>query len=295
MKNFYRLFLAIIALLTVSVAVKAQILYKIEKADSDKVSYILGTHHLAPLAVVDSITELSEILNSVDAVYGEIELKELQKAETMLAMQKIFIAPADSTLDKLITPVQLDSVKGVWTKYAGDTMPFDMLMKMKPSLISTQLASLVILKDLPDIDPMEGIDMTMQKRASELGKKVVGLETVEQQLNLVYGDPVVKQAESLMHLVREINNESTTARELTEAYLSHDLDKLLALMLESEARDPEAADKMIYSRNENWINKLLEIMPQESVLVVVGAGHLPGPKGMLEGFGNNGYKISPVK
>lgn len=57
MKRFKALVAAAAVIFGFASAAQAQILYKVEKKGSDKVSYLLGTHHFAPLAVVDSIAE----------------------------------------------------------------------------------------------------------------------------------------------------------------------------------------------------------------------------------------------
>lgn len=278
-----------------SSSVQAQIFYKVEKPGSDKISYILGTHHFAPLSVVDSISEMPAILESVDKLYGEIDMSQMTDPGVMMGMQKYLIAPADSTLDNLLTPAQVDSVRVVWDEYTGGAMPFDMMKMMKPAMLSTTLAAAMAQKALPSINALEGIDMTMQNRARQLGKPVEGLETMEFQMNMLYGQPINKQIDTLMETVRTANEEQTSAIELTEAYLAHNLDKILDLMIKAENNDPVMIEQMIYGRNANWVEQLLDLLPQQSLMVVVGAGHLPGERGVLEGLRKAGYNVTPIR
>ena len=295
MKNFKKFAFASMLAMMAIVPASAQIFYKVEKDGSDKTSYLLGTHHFAPLAVVDSIQELPSILARIDRLYGEVDMQAMSDPAVLMGMQQLFIAPADSTLDRLLTVEQLDSVKVVWDRFAEGAMPFEMLKMMKPSLISTQLASMMAMKTLPDLNPLEGIDITMQNRARELGKPVGGLETVEFQLDMLYNQPLEKQAQALMETVRNADTYEEKAAELTNAYLSHDIQKILDLMVEAENDDPEAIEKMLYARNENWISQLAAEMPQESLMVVVGAGHLPGERGVIEGLRKAGFTVTPIK
>ena len=86
------------------------------------------------------------------------------------------------------------------------------------------------------------------------------------------------------------------ARELATAYLTGDLDKIEALILDKEiGLDKESADKMLYDRNSAWEKILIGIIPTTSVLVAVGAGHLPGDKGLLNLLRKSGYNVTPVK
>lgn len=294
--NKIKAFVAAVAvILGFASATQAQILYKVEKPGCNKTSYLLGTHHFAPLAVVDSIAELPGILKSIDHLYGEIDMAQMKDPSIMMKYQSYLMAPADSTLDKVLTPAQLDSVRVVWNEYTGGSAPLEMMYVMKPSVISTQLAALMAQKVLPELNPMEGIDMTMQTRAAELGKPVGGLETMEFQMNLLYNSPISKQVETLMEYATNVAEEQSKAIELSEAYLNHNISRILDIMLEMGNEDADAAERLIYSRNDNWVKQLTEKMPAESLMVVVGAGHLPGNRGVIAGLSKAGFNVTPVK
>ena len=53
--------------------------------------------------------------------------------------------------------------------------------------------------------------------------------------------------------------------------------------------DEEAA--LIYNRNADWLRLMPAIMQARPTLFVVGAGHLPGDRGVLEGLRKMGYKV----
>ena len=57
----------------------------------------------------------------------------------------------------------------------------------------------------------------------------------------------------------------------------------------------EAMEALIYSRNRNWAEKLVKIMPERTCLVCVGAGHLPGPQGLLQLLRDKGYTVEPMR
>ncbi|MDE5838051.1 MAG: TraB/GumN family protein, partial [Paramuribaculum sp.] len=48
-------------------------------------------------------------------------------------------------------------------------------------------------------------------------------------------------------------------------------------------------------RNAAWAETLKAELPVKSVLVAVGAGHLPGEKGLVSLLKNLGFQIEPVK
>jgi len=202
-----RLILTAVAVVAWCFGAVAQILYKVEKPGNDNVSYLLGTHHLAPLAVIDSIAELPEILRGVDKLYGELDMSEMTNPSALLSMQQKMMAPSDSTLDKVLTAEDLSRVQQVFGEYAGSAFPLQQLYVLKPSVLMTQLVQLMTAKAFPELaDPLQGMDITMQTRARELGKPVMGLETIEFQIDLLYGTPISGQADELMKLVTRVRD-----------------------------------------------------------------------------------------
>ncbi len=293
MKKVKSFIIALAAVLGFSATANAQILYKVEKKGSDKVSYILGTHHFAPLAVVDSISELPSILSSVDKLYGELDMAQMSDPQVMSNMQMALMAPSDSTLDKVLDEAQLAKLTEAWNNLTGGAAPLEMMYGVKPSVISTQIAAILTQKVFPMLNPMEGIDMTMQNRAKELGKPVDGLETMDFQINMLYNRPISEQAEGLMKTIDDLDNNEKKSIALSQAYINHDIDSILKMM-EEEEENEETMDRMIYSRNATWVDRLSKEMPQESILVVVGAAHIPGKKGVAEGLRQAGFKVTPV-
>ena len=69
--------------------------------------------------------------------------------------------------------------------------------------------------------------------------------------------------------------------------------------LDEEDYSPEEKnarfEKIFTSRNKNWAEKLNTLMPQQSILVVVGSGHLPGDDGLLDLLKRKGYTVEPMK
>ena len=81
--------------------------------------------------------------------------------------------------------------------------------------------------------------------------------------------------------------------ELTETYKSQDLDRLWELFKESMTS--YEYDAVIKVRNLNWEKQMKELLPKQTTIFVVGAGHLPGEYGMINLLREAGYKVTPVK
>lgn len=277
-----------------SLHMSAQVFYEVEAPVIGTVSYILGTHHFAPLENVDTLPGLSEVLDKVSAVYGEVDMAEMAKPETMMKMQSAMMAPPDSTLSLFLAPAQLDSVSTAFGSLAGMPVPAAALNGFKPAGISTQIAQMLAMKANPGFEASAGMDMTMQSRAKNAGKRVGGLETIDRQLDVLFNSPLQQQADALMEVVRDMDATERESIEMTQAYLNHDMEAIGKLIEDMHEKDPAAAERMIYGRNDAWIAKLKEMLPVDSVFVVVGAGHLPGERGLLNQLEKSGYKVKPL-
>ncbi len=288
--------LLLLALAIVCSTANAQLLWKISGNGLTRDSYLLGTHHVAPAAMIDSIKGLTEAIKSVDAIYGEVALDEMQSPNMAELTMKYYIAPADSTLDKVFEKSQYDSINALISQYTNGMASLDQLSSFKPAAVSAQLGVLQSMKAFPGFDPSKQLDTYVQALAKQEGKPAKGFETLEFQLDLLFGDPISEQAKSLMKAVRLDKEAIVKAQELAKAYVSGNLDKIEALMLDEQiGLDEESAEKMLYSRNYNWEKLLLGILPSASIMVAVGAGHLPGDKGLINLLRKSGYTVTPVK
>jgi uncharacterized protein YbaP (TraB family) len=54
-------------------------------------------------------------------------------------------------------------------------------------------------------------------------------------------------------------------------------------------------DLLLYARNRKWARLLDGLLPQKSLLIAVGAAHLPGKGGVIDLLRKEGYKVEPVQ
>lgn len=292
-----RLFL-IIAVMAVALACQAQLLWKVSGNGLGRPSYIFGTHHMAPASMIDQIAGMNAAIDGCDIVVGEIEKDSLMSQESQMKMAGFMIAPVDSTLDKLYTPDEYAEVEKVFNKYFGAMgVKLAQMKSLKPNAISTQLQAMQAIKYFPNFDANNLIDMAVQERANEAGRPSLGLETLQEQIDLLFNAPMTEQAKSLLEACRQDEFFQVQSSALAEAYMHQDLDKLMQVMTDATmgGDSEEAMEALIYSRNRNWAEKLEKMMPERACLVCVGAGHLPGAKGLLQLLRDKGYTVEPFK
>ena len=292
-----RLFL-FLTVLTVACALQAQILWKVSGNGLGRPSYIMGTYHFAPSSMMDKIPGMEQALEGCDIVVGEIESEEMMSQESQMAMAQAMVAPPDSTLDKLFTSEEYAIVEKVFNKYFGIMgVKMEQMKSLKPSAISMQMQAMQAMKYLPNFNANDLIDMAVQNRANEMGRPSVGLESVEEQIDLLFNAPLTEQAKGLLDACKKDELFMVQSSALVEAYMAQDLDKIEKIMTDPEigGDDAEAMDALIYERNRNWVEKLVKMIPERACLVCVGAGHLPGDQGLLQLLRNRGYTVEPMK
>ena len=282
----------------------AQLLYKISGKDLKAPSYILGTYHLAQLSFVDSIPGLRQAMADTQQTYGEVVMSGLLDADSQARMQEAIMMPEGKTLDKLLTADQMTRLNAYMKELLGMDMTNPMVAqqmgKILPSALTTTLTLLNYVKKGGNVDMSNSFDDYFQKDAHEKGKEVGGLETVEFQINTLFkGQSLERQAELLMCYVDNAEYMDEMTEKVVDAYYSQNIDDLKkamdAKLNNSCDLSPEEEAQLVDNRNADWLTKMPSIMSQKSTLFAVGAGHLPGPKGVLNLLRKAGYKVEPVK
>ena len=218
-------------------------------------------------------------------------------------LEKAQLLPEGTTLSSLLTKEQMDRVNTLMRETIGADMTNPMLAaqfdKMTPTALSTTLTVFAFIKKSPNFNPMNLLDSHLQLLAQKQGMVIKGLETVDFQVEVLYGGSLEKQVEELMCVVDNFDDVVEMAEFVTAAYFSQDLDQLLDVTNEESegpcASSPESNDNLIYNRNANWVKAMPDIMQQAPTFFAVGAAHLCGDRGVLRLLEQAGYKIEGVK
>ena len=270
------------------------LLWKISSKGLEKPSYILGTFHLAPKEKLDSIPGATKALDACEQVVGEIIMADALSQPQK--MQEAGMMPADTTYQMLYTEKEYQRVNENIKNFLG--VDLGQLGALKPSLIQVTIAMQMFLEYIPEINPAESIDNYVQQYATETGKKILGLESVEEQYHVLFKTTSLKrQAELLLCMLEETEHGHDLIITLIEAYNQADLTTMQNLMVDKESQCPPTQaeiDVLLKNRNDKWIEKLPAIMSERSSFIAVGAGHLTGETGLLTQLEKLGYLVEPV-
>lgn len=272
----------------------AQLLWKISGKDMEKPSYIFGTHHVAPISVIDSVKGLRPALGEVGEVWGEVVMDSISTPEGQQRLMASFMAPADSTLSKVLSPAQLDSLQQYISANISPMVSVQNFDQFKPIMLLVSIETVNSMKAFPEFNPQQQLDTEIQKIALAAGKTVGGLETVADQVKVLSGQPIAMQARSLMQAIADPDDSIEQMLKLAHSYRTGDL-VALAECLEgaNSLEDRVMYEALLCGRNNKWVARILPRLASAPTLYVVGAGHLVGESGLIRQLRENGYTVEP--
>lgn len=294
----------VLAVLTVTSA-SAQLLYKISGKDLKVPSYIIGTFHLANATFVDKIAGVKDALTATDQVFGEVPFDDMLNPDSLKVMQAAMMLPDGQTLKTVLSAEQYKKLDAVLTQMMGvglsNPQVNAQMGKMSPAALSAQLQVLMFMqKHMGEFDPLHGFDQYFQTQAKHNNEPIGGLETVAFQTTLLYKSyDMQRQVEQLMCMIDNMDFYEKIAEKMAQAFYAQDIDALKAAMEEKLGNTCDATPKewaqFIDNRNADWVKKMPAIMAAKPTFFAVGAGHLPGPKGVLQLLKDIGYTVEAVR
>ena len=264
-----------------SEGVQKHLLWKV--SDSNSSIYILGSVHLADSSIYPLDTVIEEAFNRSAELAVEIDMSDpsiLQEIAVQTA--GLGMLPDSMSLEKMLPDSlnnAIDSLCLLWG------LPLNTFSRYKPWAATMTLLSLAIMRMGYDSDL--GVDYHFLRRAHHTGKKIVSLETVEEQVWALTGEGVTDSL-GIFYLktsIQEMAELEAYVEKLMDAWKSGD-DSLLAVAMEMESKEGNAADSSlqkqitdnIYTeRNHRMAERLTAFLAEDrKIFVVVGAAHLAG-------------------
>ena len=255
-------------------------LWSVDRDDLAGTSFLFGTVHLKAESVFGYLDAGIKKMEACDAVATEFNLDEAQGLSTATSLD----LPEDYALSEYLGKRKLAKLEKIFERETG--LPLDSFINMHPFVISSFLTQAI----MPD-EMSLSLDETIWKVGKDLGKSPHGLETYESQIELIQSLSLKKQVKQLKEIIQNFKTFGKQQNKLIELYAQADLPKLNKMALKQAKGFRKA---MVFDRNKNMVEAFLEIAQKESLFAAVGAGHLPGEKGMLRMLKKAGCKIKPI-
>ena len=246
---------------------------------------LLGTIHSEDPRVLD----FSESLLSNLKDNGIFAMELVPDLSTLARLTEHMHYPPGQTLLSVIGEQRFQRLETALSAYK---VPPEFISRMKP------WAAMMTLSTPP---PKTGffMDMSLSLRAAGSGLKVVGLETLEQQLSFLQEMPMAMQISLLDQAIAEYGQVVAAHDEMVDTYLQNDLPSLQTLSGEQlQQVGKEASDYFIEAginaRNHRMLESLLGHLAHDRVFIAVGALHLPGKDGLINLLRRNGFVLTPL-
>ncbi|OYU55177.1 MAG: TraB/GumN family protein [Chitinophagaceae bacterium BSSC1] len=274
----------LLANISFSQNVEQSLLWKISGKGLKEPSYVFGTFHMMCKDQFQITQPMEDALTSSKKYYGELDMDDPNMPENMMKFAKL---KDGKTIDNYMDPKEFAALDKKYQTVTG--MSLMLLKQYKPFLGM----SFLILKTVPctaTVQPETELMHLAQKKQIE----VLGLETIEQQMNLLNNEPIDSQLAAMRKMVNNFDSSKQVMQALTKLYLKKDVDALYQFMKETGVND-NFESTMLIKRNKNWIPKMKKAMKESPSFFAVGAGHLGGKTGVLALLRKKGYKLEPIQ
>lgn len=255
-------------------------LWSVEREDLAGTCYLFGTVHLKAEKVFGFLEAGLSKLESCQAVATEFDLDEAHG----LSMANSLDLPEDYALVDYLGEKRLAKLSKIFTRETG--LPIDSFLKMHPFVIISFLTQAI----MPD-EMSLSLDETIWRVGKDMNKTPHGLETYASQLALIEKMSLKKQVKQLKDITQQFKKFRKQQNKLIDLYANADLPRLNKIALKQAKGFRKA---MVFDRNRNMVKQFLEIAKEESLFAAVGAGHLPGEKGMLRLLKKQGCKLKAI-
>lgn len=177
---------------------------------------------------------------------------------------------------------------------AGLGLPEPVLRMFKPWAVALLLSA-------PQQDPADVLDYVLARMATEQGKPVLELESLDEQVSVFEGMAEAEQIILLRHAVNNFERLPQLIGRLVEAYLARDLAAMWRISEESGGTGGDTKRlnevfirRLIYDRNTRMVERMGARLTEGGAFIAVGALHLHGDRGVLSQLERRGWRVTRV-
>lgn len=284
----YVIFTVITNLLLTSAALAASPVWEVKSSDS--VAYLGGTCHILRESDYPLPAAFDLAYGRSAAVVLETDIGRMNSPEIQQKMMAEMLYKDGGSLQDSLSPETWQALAEYCEKSG---IPLDLLRQMKPSMAVMTLLTLELRKIGVT---STGVDLFFYERAKAEGKKIVGLETVEEQIGFLSVMGKGLEDQMIEQSLAELSQTGAIFVDLIDAWRQGDEKQLIGLLVEETRKNfPEIYQVLIAGRNLAWIPEIESLLATpETELILVGAAHLVGPDGIIEALIKRGYQVTKL-
>jgi uncharacterized protein len=266
------------------------VLWRVERADG-AASYVFGTLH----STDERITALPQPVSDAFAASQTLAIECILDNPAIFKISRAMLLPGGERLDASMSAAQVTRLKDVSADYH---MPFTMVTRFKP-WGAMMLFSVPPSEHMRAAAGLKPLDERLRSEAEAAGKTVLGLETVDEQIDTLDGMGPADQMLMLDSTLQDVDRIESVFANLRDAYLARNLVAVYGILNAEKSDDATGAvsrfeQRLIIDRNRRMVNRMDKLLRQGNAFVAVGALHLPGTHGILQLLSDEGYQVTRV-
>jgi uncharacterized protein YbaP (TraB family) len=262
--------------------------------EGERPSYLYGTIHFPDPRVTTLPNSVETAFRNSQVVYTEIPLDKA----TLVAQVSKLTLPADQTLLEIV-PAELIARTEKYMQGISPGLTIEPFTRFKVWALALSLSSLEQQVKNPG---KLALDAQLFQRAQHQGKKVAGLETLEEQIAIFDNLNQQEQIKMLRDTLDFIDAAKEKGVNIPEQFIAWykkgDIDAFGKLLMQYVKKDKfydTFLQKVIYNRNKLMADRILKIIqthPNQSHFFAIGAGHFWGKSSIQNYLIKQGLKIS---
>ncbi len=261
--------------------------WKIEGTDvngNPSAVYIQGTFHLADDRIYPVAENVINAFESADRIAAELSAEDMENMQ-QLYTEKLIQSYNDAAGRNVAEELTDEELQFLLTLIPEETL--SQLCIFEPWVLNNTLSSLLYIDT--DLYTDKGLDFYFIARANEENRKIIALDTVKLQLDVLSYGNYEYQINSLKNMISELKD-SDELMEITsamyEAYVSDDITFFTELLNESEQSSADAISSdeedsymkvLLENRNRSWAEQIVSFINQGgTTFIFSGAAHFLG-------------------
>ncbi len=246
-------------------------------------SYLYGTMHVGDKRAHNFSDATMAALNRSKAFAGELNMEDVDQ----MAILRLMKLDSGEHLDSRFSPDE-------WTRidtYCKEKMHINVNDFRDYNVFF--LYGLIVQSQFKN-QKGQAVDIYFFGEAKKQGKKLLGLERVEEQIDAINRMTIEEQKKMVLDAVDgKAANSEKEMKKMMKYYAKGDLDGLMKISADADmGSNFETA--LITERNHRMAERMAPIMQEQSTFVAVGALHLPGEEGVIALLRAQGYTVKPL-
>jgi uncharacterized protein YbaP (TraB family) len=252
--------------------------------------FLLGSIHVLKAKDFPLAAPLEAAFNNAQVAVFETDLEEMADRKVQERLASKAKLPEGETLKQRL-PAGTYAALASHAKEVG--LPMKSLESLKPPMAAIALTLEALTK--MGADPKKGLDQYFYGRARKGGKPVIGLESVDFQIDLATGFSPEEEDLAVSKSLEDLDKLEEKYGEMVGAWRTGDSAAIENLLNDALRGAPSLYKKLVTDRNKRWIPKIEELLRgEQSAIVIAGVGHLAGGEGVVELLKKNGWKITQL-